>query len=72
MWEVRERVKSLLESTGTTQAQICRDIAHRFGYRVYPAEMSNALSGSLESPKANRILADAYSLLERKQEKGAK
>ena len=72
MWELRERVKSLLEKTGTTQAELCREISHRFGYRVYPAEMSNALSGSLESPKANRILADAYSLLERKQEKQVK
>jgi len=72
MWELRERVKRLLEKTGTTQAELCREISHRFDYRVYPSEMSNALSGSLESPKANRIIADAYSLLERKQEKQAK
>lgn len=66
MWETRERVRSLLDETGTTQAELCREIAHRFGYRVYPAEMSNALSGTLESPKANRILADSFSLLTRK------
>jgi len=72
LWEVRERVKRLLQETGTTQAELCREISRRFDYRVYPAEMSNALSGSLESPKANRILADAYSLLERKQEKQVK
>lgn len=69
MWELRERVKKLLEKTDTSQAELCREISRRFSYKVYPAEMSNTLSGSLESPKANRILADAYSLLERKQEK---
>lgn len=72
MWELRERVKCLLRETGVTQATLCREINRKFGYRVYPAEMSSALSGTLQSPKANRILADAYSLLERRSERQKK
>lgn len=62
MQELRERVLELLEATGLTQVEIIRRINDQGLYKVQPAELCKALKGELTTPKANRVIADAYSI----------
>lgn len=68
MEDTRERVRALLKELDITQVEV---ISYMNGsptvpYRVTPAEFSNALRGALVSPKANRIMTDALSYLDRR------
>lgn len=64
MQELRERVLELLEATGLTQVETIRRINDQGLYKVQPAELCKALKGELTTPKANRAIADAYSILQ--------
>lgn len=63
-----EMVKQLLKETGSSQAQTARDIMRRFNYKVQPSEICNAVNGTLDTPKARRILTDAMSILSAKKQ----
>lgn len=63
----REMVKELLVETGSSQAQTAREIVRRFNYKVQPSEMCNAVNGTLDTPKARRIITDALSILSAKK-----
>ncbi len=67
MQELRERVLELLEKTGLTQKEVIRRINDQGLYKIQPAELCKALKGELTSPKANRAIADAYSILQRER-----
>lgn len=69
MWKTREEVKAMLEELGITQAEVARVLNRQSAYKVTPSELSNALSGTLTTPKANRLVADAYSYLVQMQRK---
>lgn len=64
MDETRARVLSLLEETGISQAELARRISAEGLYRVQPSELSASVNGSLTTPKANRVVADCYSILD--------
>lgn len=59
----RQLVRQLLSETGWSQAQTAREIVRRYGYKVQPSEMCNAVNGTLDTPKARRILTDALGIL---------
>lgn len=67
MEEARERLKALMGETGTTQADLVRYIngSPSVPYGTSQSEMSNALSGTLTSPKAGRIIEDSLSHIEK-------
>ena len=65
---VRESVQCLIKELGVTQAKLVREINNKSGYRVNNAEFCNALNGNLTTPKANRMLADAYYYLSQMKE----
>jgi len=67
--ELRDRVRKLLDETGIKQVDIVREINGQGLYRADTAELCNAIKGKLTSPKANRMVADAYSILTREQAK---
>ena len=58
-------VRAYLKASGYTQARLCKEINTSCGYRVNPGEMSLALSGALETPKAIQMLTDSVSILKR-------
>lgn len=61
----RIEVRELMTSLHVTQASLRRHINGKCGYTVTAAEVCDALNGSLVTPKANRILADAWSYLKK-------
>lgn len=69
MKETRERVRALLKELDTTQVDVVGYLndSPTVPYRVTPAEFCNALGGSLATPKANRMVADALAYLERRK-----
>lgn len=69
MNECRKLVSDLIASLGFSQAELVRRINAEGIYRVNSVEMCNALNGSITTPKANRIVADCYSILTREKEK---
>lgn len=69
MDETRARVAEMIKTTGISQAELARRITADGQYRVQPPEISTAISGTLTTPKANRILADCYSILEAERRK---
>ena len=73
MCELRKQVLALLVELELSQRWLCSQInSGDKGYHVNPSEMSNALNGVLVTDKANRIVADSYSILTRERERRAK
>lgn len=69
MQELRERILQLLEQTKLSQREVVAAINAQGLYRIDPAEFCKALKAELTTPKANRALADAYSILQRERAK---
>ncbi len=69
MSEYRKLVSDLIAEMGFSQAELVRRINAEGIYRVNAGEMCNALKGNLTTPKANRIVADCYSILAKEKEK---
>lgn len=69
MNEARLRLKSLMGSLGTTQAELARYIngSPAIPYQVLREEVRDALSGASTAPKDGRIVADGIAHLERIQ-----
>lgn len=73
MWETRCQIREMLKELNLTQRWLCAEINRMNpGYHTNPTEVCNALKGVLVTPKGNRIVADAYSILTKQKEKASR
>ena len=63
MWEVRNRVQSLIKESMYTYQALSEEIEKRYGYKVCGSEMSRFIKGELDTPKARKALTDALEIL---------
>lgn len=62
-WEMRRAVKKLMKDLGVTQTELRSRLKQKHGYTVASGDMSNYLSGKLDTAKAKRVLKDSLEIL---------
>lgn len=67
---LRQECIEMMDEYGITQAELVRRIKAQQVYPVTKAEMSNAINGTSQTPKAHRVLMDVHTILvqERKRQ----
>lgn len=61
--DVRNRVNELMEDSRYTQQELCNLIEQAYGEKVYTAQVTKYRDGSLDTPKARRVLLWMLELL---------
>lgn len=61
--EIRKAVKELMQETCMTQTELRNKISRRYDYNVASSDMSNYLSGKIETPKAKKVLVNSLEIL---------
>lgn len=68
MNEVRENLLKIMTDHKIKHADVIRHINRACGYTVDPGEFSKMINGLLMTPKANRVIADAWTFVKKEVE----
>lgn len=60
--DMRTEIRRLLKELAVPQTEVCRRVSSRYGYPLGHSELCTYLAG-LNTPKAQRALTDALSVL---------